>query len=178
MNTFSDKDYDSSDGMNVNFWGKILWTFLHTISFNYPVSPTEEDKDHYHDFLMSLKYVIPCKACRENYKKNLELVGYSRECLRDRKSFSMFIYMLHNCVNNMLGKKCPLTYAQVRDRYELFRARCINNVPLVSKHEGKELGCDIPLFGVKSKSVISVVPIDLKCNVFNIDPKCIPKRKK
>jgi Erv1 / Alr family len=181
MNTFTENEYDSSDGMNVNFWGKILWSFLHTISFNYPVNPTEEDKNHYHEFLMALKHVIPCGACRENYAKNLKQIGYSRECLANRKSFSMFMYRLHNCVNKMLGKECSLTFNQVRDRYEMFRARCVNETPIIPKYkdkyvESKEDGCVEPLFGIKSKSVISVVPIKTKGDVFHIDPKCILKR--
>jgi hypothetical protein len=180
---FTDKEYNSSDGFNVNFWGKMVWTILHTISFNYPVNPTEEDKDHYRDFLLSLRHVLPCRSCRENYARNLESIGFCRDDLANRHTFSMFIYRLHNCVNKMLGKKCVITYEDVRDRYEMFRARCLNNVPILDKHEKKnvkvkEVGCDAPLTGIKSKSVIHVVPIDQKTECFNIDPKCIPRRKK
>lgn len=172
--TFTEEDYSSNDGFNVNFWGKLMWTMLHTISFNYPVEPTEIDKDHYHDFLMSLKFTLPCKSCRENYAKNLEALDYSRDCLESRKTFSMFIYRLHNCVNKMLGKPCTLTYEQVRARYELFRARCVNSTPIVPKY--KETGCTTPLNGIKSKSIIQVVPLESKNESFAIDPKCIPKR--
>jgi hypothetical protein len=79
----------------------------------------------------------------------------------------------------MLGKECPLTFNEVRDRYEMFRARCLNGVPSIPKHndEKKEIGCDAPLYGVKAKTVIHVVPIDKKCDPINIDPKCTIKRK-
>ena len=30
--------------MNQNIWGPHLWFSLHTISFNYPLKPTENDK--------------------------------------------------------------------------------------------------------------------------------------
>jgi hypothetical protein len=175
---FTEEQYNSPDGMSTLCWGPWAWSFLHCTSCNFPPNPSEQDKDHYHDFLMSLKYVLPCKACRDNYAKNLEDLGYSRACLESRKTFSMFIYRLHNQVNKMLGKECPLTFNQVRDRYEMFRARCINETPIIPRGttERKEHGCETPLTGIKSKSVISIVPIDTKSDVFKIDPKCIPKR--
>ena len=37
--------------MNVNEWGPGGWTFLHTITFNYPLDPTNEDKERYRNFL-------------------------------------------------------------------------------------------------------------------------------
>ena len=41
---FSNKDYESSDGMMTTIWGPSLWHSMHTISFNYPVNPTEKQK--------------------------------------------------------------------------------------------------------------------------------------
>ncbi len=176
---FTDAEYNSADGMNTRIWGPMLWNFLHVLSFNYPTNPTEHDKDNYHGFLVSLKHILPCKACRDNYAKNLETVGYTRDCLENRKTFSMFIYRLHNCVNKMLGKDCTLTYNQVRDRFEIFRARCVNETPVVPKHIAstpKEKGCESPLTGIKSKTVINIVPLETRCDSFKIDPRCIPKR--
>lgn len=174
---YDEKHYASNDGFSVNIWGKLLWNFLHIISFNYPNEPTEQDKDNYNNFILSLQYVLPCKACRENLKKNLELVGYGRECLENRKAFSMFIYRLHNCVNKMLGKECPITYEEVRDRYEAFRARCVDGVPTILKNTNIEKGCLDPLIGIKSKTVIQVVPLEAKKEAFKVDPRCIPKKK-
>ena len=44
---FSSKDYNSSDGMLTHVWGPSLWHFLHTMSFNYPVNPTDQQKAYY-----------------------------------------------------------------------------------------------------------------------------------
>ena len=52
---FSEKDYNSNDGMVTNVWGPSLWHVLHTISFNYPVNPTEEQKQQYKDNIDSGK---------------------------------------------------------------------------------------------------------------------------
>ena len=45
--TFKRKDYISGDGMVTTIWGPGMWHFLHTISFNYPINPTDEDKTNY-----------------------------------------------------------------------------------------------------------------------------------
>ena len=42
---FSHEDYNSGDGMLTSVWGPVFWFFLHTMSFNYPVKPTEENKN-------------------------------------------------------------------------------------------------------------------------------------
>ena len=78
----------------------------------------------------------------------------------------------------MLGKKSGLSYDDVRDRYEHFRARCA--IPL-SKAEEKakadlEKGCTEPIYGEKSKCVLQILPQDTKCETFQIDEKCIKRR--
>ena len=35
---------------NNNVWGPAAWTFLHTITFNYPDNPTNQDKQYYFNF--------------------------------------------------------------------------------------------------------------------------------
>ena len=53
--TFKKKDYYSGDGMLTAVWGPSMWHFLHTMSFNYPVQPSADDKKHYRDFMLSLQ---------------------------------------------------------------------------------------------------------------------------
>ena len=57
-------------------------------------------------------------------------------------------------------------YEIVRDRYENFRARCLNT------KSKKEKGCTEPLYGIKSKCVLHVVPITKQINTLKIDSKC------
>ena len=47
-NVFSKSDFNSNDGMMTHVWGPSLWHTLHTISFNYAVNPTEDDKTNYY----------------------------------------------------------------------------------------------------------------------------------
>ena len=46
--------------------------------------------------------------------------------MKSRETFSKYIYNLHELINTMLNKKSNLSYDDVRERYENFRARCVN----------------------------------------------------
>ena len=188
--TFKKKDYLSGDGMLTSVWGPSLWHYLHTMSFNYPVSPTSSDKIHYRQFINSLKYVLPCKYCRDNLKKNTIIMPLTNDVLKDRNSFSRYIYNLHEMVNKLLGKKSGLTFCEVRERYENFRSRCTDDKPKLidiektirlnknkKKTLKKEKGCTEPLYGKKSKCVIKIVPQDEKCKTLQIDQKCLKTRE-
>ena len=41
---YNKNDYKSGDGMLTSVWGPSLWHYLHTMSFNYPISPSNEEK--------------------------------------------------------------------------------------------------------------------------------------
>ena len=74
----------------------------------------------------------------------------------------------------------------------MFRARCINDNKGTMKRNRKkkpkkrkskfknkkEKGCVKPLYGVKSKCVINIVPRNTKCKSFNVDKRCVLKRSK
>lgn len=175
--TYTKKDYSSGDGMLTSVWGPSLWHYLHTISFNYPVKPTNKDKEHYKEFLKLLVHTLPCKYCRVNLKNNFKQLPITNKVMKNRENFSRYVYKLHELVNKMLGKKSGLSYEDVRERYEHFRSRCTNDNKEVPLHPNvKEKGCVTPLYGKKSKCVIRIVPNETKCETFQIDEKCIKKR--
>lgn len=174
--TFLNKDFNSGDGMLTSVWGPSMWHTLHTISFNYPVKPSNNEKKKYFIFFNSLRNILPCKYCRENLKNNLKCNPLSMKTMKDRKSLSLWLYKLHETVNKMLGKKSGLSYNDVRERYENFRSRCLSNKKPLKKTK-KERGCTNPLYGNKSKCVINIVPKNKKCKTFKIDKSCIIKRK-
>ena len=60
--------------MDPNYWGPKAWFFLHSITANYPINPTSRDKNIYKSFFISLKDVLPCSVCQENYKKHLSML--------------------------------------------------------------------------------------------------------
>ena len=182
---FTKGDYESSDGMLTYVWGPSMWHTLHTISFNYPVNPDSETKKKYFEFFNSIENILPCKYCRINLKKNMKKVPLKLSTtMKNRESLSRWVYNLHEEINRMLGKKSNLSYDEVRDRYEIFRARCIDDsagskkkTQKKKKQPVKEKGCTNPLYGVRSKCVINIVPKTRKCKSFTIDKKCRLRRK-
>ena len=182
---YTKKDFKSGDGMLTTVWGPSLWHTLHTISFNYPVKPTSQDKKNYKRFIMDLRYVLPCKYCRMNFKRNIKEVPLNDKALKNRNNFSRWMFKLHEHINKMLGKKSGLKYCDVRERYEHFRSRCTEDKQTVkvvefvpkNKTRKKEKGCVEPLFGKKSKCIIKIVPKEEKTPTFQMDKKCIKKRK-
>lgn len=183
---YSEKDFNSNDGMLTTVWGPAIWHSLHTISFNYPVNPCPEDKKNYKAFIVNLKNVLPCGKCRKNLKKNMKVHPLTNKHMESRETFSRYIYDLHEVVNKMLGKKSGLSYEDVKERYEHFRARCALNYEELEKikkdfksyHEKHKLeqGCTEPIYGEKSKCVIHIVPQKDATDTFQIDDRCIKKK--
>ena len=184
--TFSPEQYKSDYGMITYIWGPLLWHFLHIISFNYPVNPIEYNKKNklienqiensYYYFILLLQFILPCKSCRDNLKKNLNNLHFftnKAKIMESRDTFSLFIYNLHESVNRMLNKKSNLTYEQVKDFYEHFRADCSK------KSEDKKnshLGCDKLEHNskkrVKPKTIIYFVPFEKNIKTTKIHKKC------
>tara|TARA_B110000285_G_C15029935_1_gene566159 strand:- start:198 stop:764 length:567 start_codon:yes stop_codon:yes gene_type:complete len=185
------------EGMLTSVWGPSLWHSLHTISFNYPVKPTEKEKTYYMNFMKSLVHVLPCRYCRENLVKNYKTNPLSKADMKDRHAFSRYVYSLHEIINKMLGKESGLSYCDVRDRYEHFRARCTktssqqkmktdismkNMKKYVTRQtrklkKTKESGCVEPMYGKKAKCIIKIVPQDEKGKTFQMDESCKKRRK-
>ena len=191
-------DYNSNDGMLTSVWGPAIWHYLHTMSFNYPVAPSHKDKTEYRDFVLSLQHVLPCGKCRKNLTKTFHKFPLTMNEMESRDVFSKYIYELHEIVNKMLNKKSGLSYDEVRERYEHFRARCAKggkgrtlkqqgskekgptqngSKEKGSKEKGsKEKGCVVPLYGKKARCLIQIVPNDIKTETLRIDQKCVKTR--
>jgi hypothetical protein len=180
---FKKGDFYSGDGFLTSVWGPAIWHSLHIISFNYPVKPTLEEKKHYRNYVLSLQNVLPCSACRKNLRMNLKHLPLKMSHMDSRDSFSRYIYHLHELVNKMLKKKSNLSYCDVRERYEHFRSRCVDENPKVFKYSDiktkknkKEKGCTEPLYGKKARCILNIVPQDEKGQSIQIDKKCMKHR--
>jgi len=155
------------------------------MSFNYPINPTPADKKHYKNFILSMRYVLPCRHCRDNLTKNFKALPLTNAAMKNRRTFSRWVFKLHELVNTMLGKKSGLRYCDVRERYEHFRSRCTEDKKFSTRkiqavvnktRKKKEKGCTEPLYGAKSKCIIKIVPKSKGGKSFQIDKKCIKKR--
>jgi hypothetical protein len=158
-------DYESDNGFSVAIWGPATWHLLRIISFNYPTAPSHETKKQYMAFVKSLGDVLPCDACRKNYAKNIKDVGFGFDVMKDRHSFSRFIYDLERSVHKTVTKKDKLhvSFYSRRDQYEHFRAKCSNG------------RCIIPVKSVPSRVVMEVVPITITDTrySFSIAKECL-----
>jgi len=186
---FKEDDFNSNDGMLTTIWGPGMWHSLHTISFNYPVKPTCDDKRNYRNFILNLENVLPCGKCRKNLKKNFNKLPLKLTDMESRYTFSLYIYKLHELINKMLHKKSGLSYEVVRERYEHFRSRCTKSLMEMKdktkkqeeikrqdqKEKTEEKGCTEPLYGEKAKCVIQIVPQSKKCKTFNIHKQCVKR---
>jgi len=189
-NIFKESHYNSNDGMLTTVWGPGMWHYLHTMSFNYPVKPTCDEKRHYQSFVLNLQYVLPCGKCRKNLVKNFKRLPLKWVDMQSRDTFSLYIYKLHELINKMLHKTSGLSYQDVRERYEHFRSRCVfetgkgkekgekgkgNGKNKTLKNKTEEKGCTEPLYGEKSKCVLQIVPQTKKCDTFQMDKKCMKR---
>ena len=176
-NVFSETHFKSRDGMLTTVWGPSAWHLLHVMSFNYPVNPTKQDKIHYRNFILNLKNVLPCGKCRSNLIKNFRKLPLRMSDMETRDTFSLYVYKLHELINEMLNKKSGLSYEDVKIRYENFRSRCKpSSLNKTKKNKLVENGCTEPLFGEKSKCILKIVPVTKKCETFQIDDSCLKKR--
>ena len=184
-NVFVKRDFSSNDGMLTSIWGPGLWHFMHTMSFNYPMKPRPIDKKKYKAFILNLKYTLPCKYCRINLVKNFKHLPLLDKHMKNRYTFSKYVYDLHEHINTMLNKTSNLSYEDVRERYEHFRARCTEKQvkdklfkyrKTIKNKTKKENGCVEPLYGIKSKCILKIVPQKSTQKTFTMNKTCKKRR--
>ena len=134
---------NNDNGFITKIWGPHFWKTMHFISFSYPNNPTIEDKKYYKQFFESLCHVLPCSYCRVSceYFISTEPTKLTDEVLTNRETITKWLYLLHERVNQKLGVEYNVTYDEVVDKYESFRAICVPNMP----------GCIMPA-DLKAKS--------------------------
>lgn len=108
--------------MNVNKWGPGGWDFLHSITFNYPLNPTENDKKNYSNFFKSIGNMLPCKYCRESYFIYYKYLPID-EFLDSREGVTYWFYTIHSLVNQKIYKN-NTKFSDVIKKYENYRASC------------------------------------------------------
>ena len=112
---------------NNNVWGPSAWTFLHTITYNYPENPTDNDKKNYHNFFMNLQHVLPCKKCQAHYTENIQKYDLNNS-LDNRDDLVKWLIDLHNDVNRDNGKRV-WSYSEVYNKYDnLHNSNLVNKI--------------------------------------------------
>lgn len=97
-----------------DIWGPVGWKFIHFIALGYPQNPTEVQKSDYKTFFESIKNILPCSICSNNYKKHLIDLPLSDEVLQNREELLKWTIDMHNEVNIQNNKK-KLSYDEAID---------------------------------------------------------------
>jgi len=108
--------------MDPAFWGKPTWLYLHTLTFNYPLNPTIEDKQKYYNHFKNLGDMLPCPSCATSYKLYFQYIPIT-EYLDDIYGITFWLYTIHYLVNKKLGKK-NISFYQVVKTYYSQKSSC------------------------------------------------------
>ena len=118
------KQSNINNGLMTKIWGPPAWKFLHSVTFGYPIKPTVEKKEKYRQFFTSVGDILPCGACRDSYIKFINEDGtkLTDKVMDNRESLSKWLYKIHNKVNKKLKYEYGITYDNVQNVYESYRA--------------------------------------------------------
>lgn len=131
---------NQNNGLITKIWGPGLWVGMHSITFGYPINPTEENKKDYFNYFKNVGNTLPCKYCRESYNKFIQEPDTRLEdFLENRERLTYWLYLIHEKVNKKLGVDYGITFEDVKKRYESYRAQCSS---VINK---KAKGCVVPL---------------------------------
>lgn len=109
---------DNPNGFRSDVWGPHAWIFLHFVAQNYTVAK----RDAYVRFFVALGDVLPCMYCRENYKKKLKAT-LRPQVLTSRRSFTKWVFDIHNMVNRHLKKPSMKNFDRYYRVIETYRSK-------------------------------------------------------
>ena len=161
-------DNNKNNGLITKIWGGSGWIFGHSVTFGYPLEPSSEQKSTYKNFFILFGDVLPCKYCRESYKKFISDgdTKLTNDVMFNRGTLTKWFYDIHEAVNKKLGVDYGVTYDDVICKYESFRAKCGPTVLDKSKSVRPVQGCIAPL-DYKAYSYKKINQID--CPIFDLE---------
>tara|TARA_B110000008_G_C16930340_1_gene548441 strand:- start:1092 stop:1697 length:606 start_codon:yes stop_codon:yes gene_type:complete len=94
--------------LKTSCWGPPAWFFLHSVAFSYPKIIDKTNPEHIRkqnaafNFYSNLGELLPCPICGESYSSYLNELPLNNY-LDSRKNLFLWIYNIHNKVNDKLG---------------------------------------------------------------------------
>lgn len=95
--------FSIAEAIKPNNWGPQCWGFLDHVAFSFPIAPNATEQQHVYDYFHSLKNVLPCVTCKNDFAKMLEEDPIDRH-LHCREALVLWLLDKHNKVNIKLGK--------------------------------------------------------------------------
>lgn len=97
-------------------WGPKFWASIHFYAFSLPTGRlTNDDKQAFVGFILSLQHALPCNACRTHLKTHLEGTKW-RQSIKTGTDAVKFTWRLHNTVNKALNKQ-EISFDAMRRAY-------------------------------------------------------------
>jgi hypothetical protein len=94
-------------------WGPLGWMTLHSVSINYPDSPSEIEKKICYRFLEMFGESITCHICKSHFVRMLQTYKVTHpEYLNSKQDFFLFTVRAHNTVNKRLDKPTVKSVAE------------------------------------------------------------------
>ena len=77
------------------YWGKSGWIFINSIALTYK----PEHKEYYRQFILQLPWILPCKTCGENLRKNIDTLD---DALNSKEKLINWLIKVRNgiCIDN------------------------------------------------------------------------------
>lgn len=104
--------------MKPELWGPHAWFLLHSISLEYPDTPTQQDKINMVNFINSLGNVLPCDKCKVNFQTHLQLRPLTDQDLSSKAAFVKWMVDIHNDVNKS-NNKPTLSYEECIEHFDI-----------------------------------------------------------
>lgn len=100
-------------------WGKSAWDFLYNVA--YVFDGLEESKYQYKTFFMSLKHVLPCRLCRDNFHKHMEELPIDNY-LETNKTLIMWLTKIQNKIYMENKRHKVASFTKIYDK--LVKQQC------------------------------------------------------
>ncbi len=93
--------------MDTRAWGKPMWESMFMMAANFPEKIDKNNKNdkelvkHYKDYYTNLKFMLPCRFCRESYTEFIRELPID-DYLDSRRNIIFWVYKIKDKVNKKL----------------------------------------------------------------------------
>lgn len=118
--------------MDTRFWGPSGWYLFHLIAASPKIRVCAVK-----EWFSLMEFVLPCKYCRDSFHEYIAQQPLTDDILRNRETFSRWMYDIHNRVNGKLRRQKLLqspnpSWPSVRSKYFSAQAKlCESDKPFI-----------------------------------------------
>lgn len=110
--------------LDIDIWLPNIWFFLRTVAHTYPDMPNTTTKRKYYDFIQNLPLFLPDEGFGNKFIQLLDSFPVS-PYLDNRDSFFVWIHIMENRVNKILGKPIKTHFDHMNDYYGAYEPKTI-----------------------------------------------------